>query len=283
MPKSHTQLVDISTVSSREADRDSFQMELEGQSSQRSFKVLGIPISSLNKAETIDQISTWARQRNATKLVTFTNVHMMTEGLRIPPFREIHAAMDMNCPDGMPLVWLGRTGKQRVTRVCGPEFMEAFFASGSHEGIRHFFYGGSDGVAQNVAHVLVDKYPELKIAGFYSPPFRPLTPEEDAEVVQQINESCADMVWVCLGCPKQEIWIHEHRDKLQVSIILAVGLAFDILAGSKKRAPAIFRDTGLEWLFRLMQEPARLTTRYLKSNAVFVGALVLSLFTRQFD
>lgn len=215
--------------------------------------------------------------------MTFTNVHMLTEGLRTDEFRQKHSEMDMNCADGMPLVWLGQVGGENVTRVSGPDFMQAFFARVPGSEIRHYFYGGQTGLAQQVAEQLLDRYPRLKVAGYCSPPFRALTPDEDAAIVEEINRTNADVVWVCLGCPKQEIWIHEHRDRLQASVLLAVGLAFDILAGTKSRAPAALRRVGLEWLYRLAQEPVRLTSRYVQSNSAFLYALLVNRFFRQWD
>jgi N-acetylglucosaminyldiphosphoundecaprenol N-acetyl-beta-D-mannosaminyltransferase len=248
---------------------------------RRSFDVWGVLISALSVDDTIRQVASWAKEKTGTKLVSFTNVHMLTEGRRLPGFREIHAQMDLNCPDGMPLVWLGRLRTGEVTRVCGPEFMQAFCENTSHEGFRHFFYGGKEGVADRLIAKLRTHSPLLQIAGHYAPPFRASSPEEDAEVVRRINDSGADIVWVCLGCPKQEMWIHEHRDKLRASVLLAVGLAFDIVAGDRRRAPAFLRNAGLEWLYRLVQEPARLGTRYLKSNSLFLYMLFLSSFSRR--
>jgi N-acetylglucosaminyldiphosphoundecaprenol N-acetyl-beta-D-mannosaminyltransferase len=181
----------------------------------------------------------------------------------------------------MPLVWLGRLHGKQVTRVCGPEFMQAFCASASPGGIRHFFYGGRNGLAERLIAKLRLQNPSLQVAGCYAPPFRAISPEEDALIVNRINDSGADIVWVSLGCPKQEIWIHEHRDKLNAPVLIAVGLAFDVIAGDKARAPEILRNCGLEWLYRLMQEPARLGVRYLKSNSVFLYALPEYVLTAQ--
>jgi N-acetylglucosaminyldiphosphoundecaprenol N-acetyl-beta-D-mannosaminyltransferase len=140
--------------------------------------------------------------------------------------------------------------------------------------LRHFFYGGAEEVAAKAARMLQRKNPGVQIAGVYSPPFRPLTIEEKQDIVDTINASRADVVWVCLGCPKQEAWIDEFRKKLDVPVLLAVGMAVDIIAGTKKRAPKIMRAFGLEWLYRLCQEPRRLWRRYLIYNSIFLYRLL---------
>ena len=247
---------------------------------RHSFDAFDIRISLRSFAESISQVATWASENARTRLVTFTNVHMLTEGFRSDDFRKIHRQMDLNCPDGMPLVWLGRLRGRQVTRVCGPEFMEAFCANPSHHSLRHFFYGGKEGVAERLIAKLKIQNPLLQVAGYYAPPFRAISSEEDTSIVDRINDTDADVVWVSLGCPKQEIWIHEHRDKLRAPVLIAVGLAFDIVAGDKRRAPRLLSDVGLEWLYRLMQEPERLGKRYIQSNGLFFCMLFLSMFSR---
>lgn len=158
--------------------------------------------------------------------------------------------------------------------------MQEFCLHASPGNLRHFFYGGREGVAKRLIDKLKIENPFLQVAGYYSPPFRGISPEEDALIVNRINESGADIVWVSLSCPKQEIWIHEHRDKLHARVLIAVGLAFDIIAGDKRRAPKFLRDAGLEWLYRLLQEPVRLGNRYLKSNSLFLFMLFQSMFSK---
>ena len=247
---------------------------------RHSFDAFDIRISLRSFAESISQVVTWVSENRRTRLVTFTNVHMLTEGFRSDDFRKIHRQMDLNCPDGMPLVWLGRLHGRQVTRVCGPEFMEAFCADSSYQNLRHFFYGGKEGLAERLIARLKIRNPLLQVAGYYAPPFRVISSEEDTSIVNRINDSDADIVWVSLGCPKQEIWIHEHRDKLRAPVLIAVGLAFDLIAGDKRRAPRLLSDLGLEWLYRLMQEPARLGKRYIQSNSLFFYMLFLSIFSR---
>jgi N-acetylglucosaminyldiphosphoundecaprenol N-acetyl-beta-D-mannosaminyltransferase len=242
------------------------------------FNIFGVPISKLSLEQTIEKVATLAKAKARTTLVTFTNVHMLTEGCRISRFHEVHAGMDLNCPDGMPLVWIGRLTSGNTHRVCGPDFMQAFMASPLSRGLRHFFFGGGEGTGQLVIAELQSRHPGIQIAGSYTPPFREMTREEDAAAVEQINQANADVVWVCLGCPKQEIWMHEHRDRVRASVLLGVGLAFDIIAGKRSRAPKFMRRAGLEWLYRLISEPRRLMKRYAVSNTMFFALLCGEFF-----
>ncbi|HEX4029766.1 MAG TPA: WecB/TagA/CpsF family glycosyltransferase [Terracidiphilus sp.] len=239
------------------------------------FRVLGVPIAATNMNAAIRKVRSWIECGDRGRTVTFSNVHMVVEGIKNPRFFEVLQKSDMNCPDGKPLVWYGRSKAGRaVEQVCGPDFLPAFCEATTDLKLRHFFYGGADGVAAKAAGMLQQRFPGTEIAGFYSPPFRALAAEEKQEVVRTINESRADVVWVCLGCPKQETWIDEFKDKLDVPVLLAVGLALDIVAGTRERAPSVMRRLGLEWFYRLCQEPRRLWRRYLIYNGIFVYHLV---------
>jgi N-acetylglucosaminyldiphosphoundecaprenol N-acetyl-beta-D-mannosaminyltransferase len=238
---------------------------------QNRFDLLGTPVACVDMPGAIQTVRGWLQEPGRGRTVTFTNVHMVVEGLKSESFRELMGAMDMNCPDGMPLVWAGRRqGNQAMSRVCGPEFMPAFCAASADMKVRHFFYGGSEGVAGKTAEMLQKQIPGLLVAGVYSPPYRALSQDEDDEIVRLINAADPDMVWVCLGCPKQELWVHSHKDRLNAKVLLAVGLAFNVVAGVTKRAPRLLRACGLEWLYRLFQEPRRLWRRYLVYNPFFL-------------
>ena len=266
--------ITVSTVEYMPAE--SAMLELENQAhilANRgfdTFELMGVQIAATTVTKAIEKLTEWLKNGTSSRLVTFTNVHMLTEGSRDHRFRMLLNTIDMNCPDGVPLVWMGKRKGKSITRVCGPEFMPAFCASLGNSPYRHFFYGGKPGVPQRVISALKKRNPHLLIAGYYSPPFGSIGPKEDQEVVRMINDSRADIVWVCLGCPKQEMWMLEHRDRLNVRLMLAVGLAFDIVAGQKKRAPSIIRGVGMEWFYRMMTEPRRLAWRYMHSNSVFL-------------
>lgn len=223
----------------------------------------------------LNTVASYVEDATFGHLVTFTNVHLIVEARKDPKLLVMMQSSDLNCPDGRPISWVGNSRyPDQVGQVSGPDFMPEFLGRSVASGYRHFLYGGASGVAQDAAKAITQTYPGIIIAGTYTPPFRPLTPLEDDEVCQLINDSGAQLVWVCLGCPKQERWIFEHRKRLKASVLLAVGQAIDILAGSKTRAPAIFRISGMEWVYRLMREPRRLWRRYLVTNSLFLFWLI---------
>jgi N-acetylglucosaminyldiphosphoundecaprenol N-acetyl-beta-D-mannosaminyltransferase len=202
--------------------------------------------------------------------VCVTGVHGVMESQRDETLRRIHNEAGLVTPDGMPMVWWARAhGHAHVRQVCGPDLMLAFCDRSLTAGYRHFFYGGGVGVADLLAQRLMKRFPGLVVAGTYTPPFRPLTAEEDADVTARINGSGADIVWVGLSTPKQEHWMADHRGLLDAPVLIGVGAAFDFHAGLKRRAPRWMRPLGLEWLFRLSTEPRRLWKRYLKNNPAF--------------
>jgi N-acetylglucosaminyldiphosphoundecaprenol N-acetyl-beta-D-mannosaminyltransferase len=184
-------------------------------------------------------------------------------------------------PDGMPLVWVGKAMGRDVGRVCGPDLMPLLIDRAREQGGRHFFYGGAPGVAETLAARLAERFPGLIVAGTHSPPFRALTPEEDAAEVDLINEARPDYIWVGLGSPKQDLWIADHRSRLDASVMFAVGAAFDFHSGGLRRAPAWMQRTGTEWLYRLLAEPRRLLRRYTVVNTKFVLLLARQILARR--
>jgi N-acetylglucosaminyldiphosphoundecaprenol N-acetyl-beta-D-mannosaminyltransferase len=184
-------------------------------------------------------------------------------------------------PDGMPLVWVGRAMGRQVGRVCGPDLMPLLIDRAREQGSRHFFYGGAPGVADTLAARLAERFPGMIVAGTHSPPFRPLTPEEDAAEVELINAARPDYVWVGLGSPKQDLWIADHRSRLDASVLFAVGAAFDFHSGGLRRAPAWMQRTGTEWLYRLLAEPRRLLRRYTVVNTRFVLLVARQILARR--
>lgn len=191
-------------------------------------------------------------------------------------FQQVMNEADLVTPDGMPLVWgLRLLGQRDASRVYGPDLMHLVLEKAEREGIPVGFYGVSEPVLERLTGIVRARFPELRIAYAFSPPFRPLTPEEDREVISTINASEARILFIGLGNPKQEKWMAAHRGQVQ-AVMVGVGAAFDFLAGSKKQAPRWMMPLGLEWLFRLCTEPRRLWKRYLKHNPRF-----LWLFGRQ--
>lgn len=246
------------------------------------YYVLGTRLYALQIPELISAVEDWIRLRQPARAVFFANAHVVSEGLRDCAFRAVLEGADVIVPDGSPLIWIGRRkGFDLPRRVYGPDFLLEFCRDTYSRGHAHFFYGGAPGVAESLAERLQSEFPGLKIAGTFSPPFRKLTPEEDQTILSMINHSGADLLWVGLGAPKQENWIHQHKQSLRVPAILAVGQAFDIHSGRRRPVPRVLAASGLEWLYRLVLEPRRLWRRYLIGNAVFLGALAKeALFAR---
>jgi N-acetylglucosaminyldiphosphoundecaprenol N-acetyl-beta-D-mannosaminyltransferase len=232
--------------------------------------VLGVKVSAINMGLALGAIESWIARREQ-HYVCITGVHGVMESQRDERLRQIHNDAGLVTPDGMPLVWLSHwRGHRAVDRVYGPDLLLACCQRSVERGYSHFFYGGADGVPELLASRLSARYPGLRVAGTYSPPFRALTPEEDEQIVQRINDARPDIVWVGLSTPKQEWWMHRHAGRLQAPVLVGVGAAFDFHAGLKQQAPRWMQRSGLEWLFRLVTEPRRLGPRYLVNNPTFL-------------
>jgi N-acetylglucosaminyldiphosphoundecaprenol N-acetyl-beta-D-mannosaminyltransferase len=243
-----------------------------------SFELLGVRISAVQISDVVQRMEGWIEERRKPRFVAVANTHMIVEAQQDASFKQVLNAADLCVPDGMPLIWYGRFRKYPLARrVYGPELMSTFCRDTAPKGFRHYFYGGAPGVPDEMVKRLKESIPEIQIAGFDSPPFRALTPEEEKNAIERINRANPDIVWVGLGCPKQERWMWSHRGPLSAPVMVGVGQAFDLLSGRKKSAPAWMREHGLEWSFRLIQEPRRLWRRYLVYNAKFAAALFLEI------
>lgn len=250
-------------------------MELKLSDSQ--FRVLGVRVDAAQIPKVIARMEEWIARREGCRFVAVTGMHGVTEAQHDGKFKEILNAAELVVADGYPLVWLGRRKgfPSLRRRVYGPELMEAFCEQTARKGYRHFFYGGAPGVAKELAERFAERYPGLEVAGTYCPPFRAMTDEEDGEAVAAIEAARADIVWVGLSTPKQERWMFEHRERLSVPVLIGVGAAFDFHTGRVARAPDWMRENGLEWLFRLLQEPRRLWRRYLVYGSQFAVLVIL--------
>jgi N-acetylglucosaminyldiphosphoundecaprenol N-acetyl-beta-D-mannosaminyltransferase len=232
--------------------------------------VLGVGISAIDMPQAVAEITRWVEEGER-HYVCVTGVHGVMEARRDPELLRIHNASGLTTPDGMPMVWAGhRAGAPGMRRVYGPDLMLEVCALAAERGWSSFFYGGGQGVPELLAERLTARFPGLRVAGTWSPPFRPLTSEEDRAVVDRINRSGADLVWVGLSTPKQERWMAAHTGRLDANALLGVGAAFDIHAGLLPQAPSWMQRLGLEWLYRLGREPRRLWRRYLHNNPRFV-------------
>ena len=247
------------------------------------FTVLGVRVNAVQIADVVAQMERWISERNGCHFIAVTGMHGVTEAQHEPSFKQVLNSADLVVPDGMPLVWLGRRqGYPLDRRVYGPELMQTFCCDTGSK-YRHFFYGGMPGVPTRLAEILQKTF-GIHVAGIYSPPFRVLSKEEDEEILAQINAARPDVLWIGLNTPKQERWIYEHRPKLRVPIAVGVGAAFDLNSGRTKQAPRWMREHGLEWSFRLWQEPRRLWRRYLIFGSEFVWNVVWEfLSSRKFD
>ena len=242
-------------------------------------QILGISVSAINMTQAAAVIEEWVSSRKH-HYVCVTGVHGVMESRNDEQLRRIHNEAGLVTPDGMPLVWLSRLkGQGHVRRVYGPDLMLELCRRSLEKKYRHFFYGGAEGVAEKLTGRLRQKFPGIEIAGTLCPPFRTLTEPEDAEIIANINRARPDIVWVGLSTPKQERWMAEHVGKIQAPVLIGVGAAFDFHAGVKKQAPRWMQRSGLEWLFRLIQEPRRLAGRYLVNNPKFVAAVIKEWLT----
>lgn len=234
------------------------------------FDVLGVGISAVSLSGAASEIRRWLADGER-HYVCVTNVHTVMECQHDAELMRIHNESGMTTPDGMPIVWCGkRAGARDITRVYGPDLMLELCARLNGSPSAAFLYGTTEHTLDLLRARLKRDFPELAIAGSYAPPFRPLTSEEDADIVARINASGADIVWVGLGAPKQERWMAEHLDRLTATVLIGVGAAFDFHAGTVRQAPLWMQRHGLEWIYRLSREPRRLWRRYLRTNPAFV-------------
>jgi N-acetylglucosaminyldiphosphoundecaprenol N-acetyl-beta-D-mannosaminyltransferase len=237
-------------------------------SSRTVGSVLGANIDAMPWDTAMARLLGWAHARE-TRYVTICNVHVVVTASRDPDYRAVINAADMATPDGAPVAWmLRRLGFANQPRISGPDLMWALCARCAAEDLPVFFYGSTEATLAQLEARLHSAFPALRVK-MESPPFRALSAEEDAEAVERINASGAGIVFVGLGCPKQERWMAEHRGRIN-AVMIGVGAAFDFHAGVVQRAPQWMRDNGLEWLHRLASEPGRLWKRYLVTNSLFI-------------
>jgi N-acetylglucosaminyldiphosphoundecaprenol N-acetyl-beta-D-mannosaminyltransferase len=246
------------------------------QALDKSRYIVGMRVDGSDYEKTVPRILSLA-QGNCGAYVCVATVHMVMEAYDDPQFRSIVNGSDIVTSDGMPLVWgLRMLGVKDAQRVYGPDLTLFVCEQAAHEGIPLGFYGGSPPVLDRLLDRLRSRYPRLRIAYCCSPPFRELSAEEKEHILQAIRESGAKILFIGLGCPKQERWMAEHKEKIE-AVMIGVGAAFDFIAASKPKAPHWIQMAGLEWLFRLGTEPRRLWKRYLYQNPRFLYYFTLQL------
>ncbi|MEM7012698.1 MAG: WecB/TagA/CpsF family glycosyltransferase [Verrucomicrobiota bacterium] len=240
---------------------------------QNRFDVLGVGISRLNLPTAVSAIDSFLKTGDR-GYICVTNVHVVVEAQDDPELKQILNDSVLTTPDGMPLVWAGRRlHKEDVGRVYGPDLMREVFRATEGTGVRHFFYGGAERVAEDLRREMLRRFPDSEVVGVYSPPFRELNAAEEDKLVLQLQETKPDIVWVGLGAPKQERFMAEYIDRLPCKLMIGVGAAFDFYTGRVRQAPLWMQRSGLEWTFRLAQEPRRLFSRYAKTNPRFLYLL----------
>ena len=232
--------------------------------------VLGVGISAIDQDFAIKQIDAWITNDDR-EYITVCTVNTVMECQKSVTMREAINNAGMATPDGMPLVWLANwESNQSVKRVYGPDLMLAVCELSLKQGYRHYLYGGAEGVPEQLAAELQIRFPGIQIVGTFSPPFRSLTPAEEEDVIEMINVAKPDIIWVGLGTPKQDLWMAKFRSRLNAPVMIGVGAAFDFHTKRIPQAPAWMQRSGLEWLYRLFQEPKRLWYRYVVYNPWFV-------------
>ncbi len=244
--------------------------------------VLGIPVHMTTLADALALAETMIRSARR-GYFCHAATHSIMEARADAAMYAALAGASLVCPDGMPLVWIGRWRGHAVGRTYGPDFMTALIArtaAWKDRPCRHFFFGSSDAVLDRLALRLVRQAPGIEFAGMLSPPFGAWDDALEAEHRRIINASGADVVWVSLGAPRQELWMHRNRPYLTAPLLSGVGAAFDFLSGTKPQAPVLLQRAGLEWAFRLMTEPRRLAGRYLRTAPGFAALALMEELSR---
>lgn len=245
--------------------------------------VLGVGVHAINMEQAVATIDLAVRNRRK-GYVCVTGVHGVMEAQSDSKFKEILNNSLLTTPDGMPTVWVGRLqGFQSMDRVYGPDLMLEVCRLSEERGYTHFFYGGTEGIAEKLADTLRMLYPGINIVGMNTPPFRPLNPAEEQALQDDVRKTRPDFVWVGLSTPKQERFMADHIGALDCTLMLGVGAAFDVHTGVTKDAPQWVKRAGLQWLHRLLQEPGRLWRRYLTNNPKFIFNIILQLLRQRFS
>jgi len=246
----------------------------------KTINLLGVNVSRVSLALAAQQIYAWVGQKKRT-YVCVAPVSTLVEARRDPSYLEAVNTAGMVTPDGMPVVWLARArGCGDINRTYGPDLMLETCNYGQKLGLRHFFYGGTEATLKKLEQKLHELYPQILIVGSYAPGFSPKVWQESKEVIDRINNSAADIIWVGLGSPKQDFWMQLHRHLLNAPVMVGAGAAFDFCSGAKPQAPRWMQPLGLEWFFRLCCEPRRLWKRYLIGNTLFLIYLIKDSFKR---
>ena len=238
----------------------------------KSVEILGCEVSNVTIDEALGNIESWIEQpAHRSRFVVATGFHGIWEAYKNPQLREILNSADLFCPDGIAPVLISRLrGTPIPARVPGPDLLSRFAERANHCGYRSYFYGDTEDTLRALTSRLQHPFTRHRVVGTMSPPFRDLRPEEELASVNEINRTRPDVLWVGLGLPKQEWWIYRNLSRLRVPVVIGVGAAFRFASGKVKRAPVWMRNAGLEWLWRLAMEPAKLWRRDLIDGPKFI-------------
>jgi len=240
----------------------------------RKVDILSVDVHAQRFDDAVEQLFAWSQQPQK-RYVCTCPVYTLMMANEMPLARRAILNADMVTADGMPLVWVQRRyGETYAERCSGPNLMRALYQKTAGTPVRHYLWGGQVGVPESLAHNLEQRYGDVNIVGKHSPPFEPVGTPPNPDYIDMINAAEPDIVWVGLGSPKQDIWMHDYRPHLNAPLLIGVGAAFDFISGRKTQAPQWMQESGLEWSYRLFQEPRRLAVRYLKYNTLFVWRLL---------
>jgi N-acetylglucosaminyldiphosphoundecaprenol N-acetyl-beta-D-mannosaminyltransferase len=253
--------------------------KLQKEPPMESLTIFDVPVT-LGKYDYLIHKIISMSSRNSGGYVCVLNVHMMIEAQRKPAFKNILKAADLVLPDGKPITWALKILKDiKQDRVAGMDIVPDLFRELEKKGASVFFFGGTEEMLEGTKAYITNEFPALKIAGCHAPPFRELTKQEDEENIARINGSGAAIIFIVLGCPKQEIWMSVMKDRIN-GVMIGVGGALPVVIGDNKRAPLWMQRNGLEWFFRFIQEPKRLFKRYAVTNAWFLYLLCKGYFKK---
>ena len=252
----------------------------------KKMNILGIKMDCLSYDDMYPMFDHWLSDKTSrSRSLALVNVNCCVSALNDPPLRDIYNSADIVGIDSMPfLKWARAFYYKQSDRFYAPDLMLEVSSKAKEKGYTFFLYGGMPDAPDKMEAYLKERFEGVKVVGKYSPPFRPLTEEEDDAVCKMINDLQPDFVWVGLGSPKQDVWIRDHREKIRGSILVASGATFDFFSGKIKQAPEFIRNSGFEWLYRLTQDFRRLWKRYTVYNVIFVFMFILQLTgIRRFD
>ncbi len=241
------------------------------------MNILGIHMDCLSYEEMFPIYDGWLKDKSTlSHCLSVINVHICVSALLDKKLRDMYNTSDLIGIDSMPFVkWARAFVRKNTDRFYAPDLLLQVSARAAEKHYTYFLYGGFPGAPEKIKVYLDERFPGLTFVGLYSPPFRALTDEEDDELCRLINQAKPDFVWVGLGSPKQDVWIHDHQEKIRGSILVPSGATFDFFSGKIRQAPETIRSSGFEWLFRLTQDPERLWIRYTWFNLIFLFAFTL--------